>query len=164
MQDKYLMVVTKEEIRTLLNKLQNDPNNRFDFDYLSDKEKNPFEWKAILEGSQGSIYENGYYMVKIVFNESYPSSCPSVYFLNKIFHPHIHSSGTACIHPERNDILSVMECVENMFFYYDADLNHAYGEEPRTTLERNKEEFIKKAQEWVRQYAKIEDLDKFYDL
>jgi ubiquitin-protein ligase len=158
------MVVTKEEIRTLLNKLQNDPNNRFDFDYLSDKEKNPFEWKAILEGSQGSIYENGYYMVKIVFNESYPSSCPSVYFLNKIFHPHIHSSGTACIHPERNDILSVMECVENMFFYYDADLNHAYGEEPRTTLERNKEEFIKKAQEWVRQYAKIEDLDKFYDL
>jgi ubiquitin-protein ligase len=158
------MVVTKEEIRTLLNKLQNDPNNRFDFDYLSDKEKNPFEWKAILEGSQGSIYENGYYMVKIVFNESYPSSCPSVYFLNKIFHPHIHSSGTACIHPERNDILSVMECVENMFFYYDADLNHAYGEEPRTTLERNKEEFIKKAQEWVRQYAKLEDLDKFYDL
>jgi ubiquitin-protein ligase len=158
------MVVTKEEIRTLLNKLQNDPNNRFDFDYLSDKEKNPFEWKTILEGSQGSIYENGYYMVKIVFNESYPSSCPSVYFLNKIFHPHIHSSGSACIHPERNDILSVMECVENMFFYYDADLNHAYGEEPRTTLERNKEEFIKKAQEWVRQYAKIEDLDKFYDL
>jgi ubiquitin-protein ligase len=158
------MVVTKEEIRTLLNKLKNDPNNRFDFDYLSDKEKNPFEWKAILEGSQGSIYENGYYMVKIVFNESYPSSCPSVYFLNKIFHPHIHSSGTACIHPERNDILSVMECVENMFFYYDADLDHAYAEEPRTTLERNKEEFIKKAQEWVRQYAKIEDLDKFYDL
>ena len=54
------MPVTKEEIRTLLNKLQNDPNNRFDFDYLSDKNKNPFEWKAILEGSQGSIYENGY--------------------------------------------------------------------------------------------------------
>ena len=31
------MPVTKEEIRTLLNKLQNEPNNRFDFDYLSDK-------------------------------------------------------------------------------------------------------------------------------
>ena len=157
------MVVTKEEIRTLLNKLQNDPNNRFDFDYFSEKNKNPFEWKVVLEGSQGSIYENGYYMIKIVFNENYPSSCPSVYFMNKIFHPHIHSSGSACIHPEKNDILSVMECVENMFFYYDADLSHAYGEEPRTTLEKNRDEFIRKAQQWVYQYAKIEDLDKFYD-
>jgi ubiquitin-conjugating enzyme E2 S len=158
------MVVSKEEIRTLLNKLQNDPNNRFDFDYLSEKNKNPFEWKTVLEGSTGSIYENGYYMVKIVFNENYPTSCPAVFFLNKIFHPHIHSSGSACIHPEKYDILSVMECVENMFFYYDADLSSAYGEEPRKTLESNRDEFIKKAQEWVRQYAKLEDLDKFYDL
>ena len=157
------MVVTKEEIRTLLNKLQNDPNNRFDFDYYSEKNKNPFEWKVVLEGSIGSIYENGYYMVKIIFNENYPNSRPSVYFMNKIFHPHIHSSGSACIHPEKNDILSVMECVENMFFYYDADLSHAYGEEPRTTLEKNRDEFIRKAQEWVNQYAKLEDLDKFYD-
>ena len=31
------MPVTKEDIRTLLNQLQNDPNNRFDFDYFSDK-------------------------------------------------------------------------------------------------------------------------------
>ena len=110
------MVITKEEIRTLLNKLQNDPNNRFDFDYFSEKNKNSFEWKVVLGGSQGSIYENGYYMLKIVFSESYPSSCPRVYFLNKIFHPHIHSSGSACIRPENNDILSVMECVENMLF------------------------------------------------
>ncbi len=157
------MPVTKEEIRTLLNKLQNDPNNRFDFDYLSDKNKNPFEWKAILEGSQGSIYENGYYMIKIVFTENYPDTRPSVYFLNKIFHPHVSSGGSACIHPENNDVLSVVECVENMFFYYDADLSHAYGEEPRQTLERDRNEFIQKAQQWVREYAKIEDLDKFYD-
>lgn len=157
------MVITKEEIRTLLNKLQNDPNNRFDFEYFSEKNKNPFEWKVVLEGSQGSIYENGYYMLKIVFSESYPSSYPRVYFLNKIFRPRIHSGGSACIHSENNDILSVMECVENMFFYYDADLNHAYPEEPRETLEKNRDEFIRKAQEWVNQYAKIDDLDKFYD-
>ena len=49
------------------------------------------------------------------------------------------------------------------FFHYDADLSHAYGEEPRANLEKNRDEFIRKAQEWVNQYAKIEDLDKFYD-
>ena len=157
------MVVTKEDIRTLLNKLQNDPNNRFDFDYFSEKNKNPFEWKVILEGTIGSIYENGYYMLKIIFNENYPETRPSVYFLNKIFHPHISSSGSACIHPESNDILSVLECVENMFFYYDADLSHAYGQEPRQLLEKDRNQFIQKAQQWVREYAKLDDLDKFYD-
>ena len=149
----------KEEIKTLFNKLQNDPDNRFDFEM---NDNNPMEWRTILEGSEGSIYENGYYMLKIVFPEDYPNSFPSVQFLNKIFHPHVSSSGSACIHPETHDILSVLECVENMFFYYDADLSSAYNNEPRQTLERDRNEFIQKATQWVREYAKIEDLDQFY--
>lgn len=149
----------KEEIKTLFNKLQNDPDNRFDFEM---NDNNPMEWRTILEGSEGSIYENGYYMLKIVFPEDYPNSKPSIQFLNKIFHPHVSSSGSACIHPETHDILSVLECVENMFFYYDADLSSAYNNEPRQTLERDRDEFIQKATQWVREYAKIEDLDQFY--
>ena len=158
------MTTKKEEIRTLLNKLQNDPNNRFDVDYLSEKNKNPFEWKAVLEGTQDSIYANGFYMLKIVFPENYPISRPNVYFLNKIFHPHVESSSlSCCIHPESHDILSVLECVENMFFYYDADISSSYNQLPRQTLEKDKNEFIRIAQQWVREYAKIEDLAKFYD-
>lgn len=149
----------KEEIKTLFNKLQNDPDNRFDFEM---NDNNPMEWRTILEGSEGSIYENGYYMLKIVFPEDYPNSKPSIQFLNKIFHPHVSSSGSACIHPETHDILSVLECVENMFFYYDADLSSAYDNEPRQTLQRDRDEFIQKATQWVREYAKIEDLDQFY--
>ena len=154
---------TKEEMRALLNKLQNDPNNRFDVDYFSEKNKDPFVWKAILEGTQGSIYENGYYMLKITFNENYPTSRPSVIFLNKIFHPHVSDSGSACIHPESNEILSVLETVENMFIYYDADIDHAYGHVPTQTFKKDPNEFIRTAKEWVQQYAKIEDLDKYYD-
>ena len=154
---------TKEEMKTLLNKLQNDPNNRFDVDYFSEKEQNPFIWKAILEGTQGSIYENGYYMLKITFSESYPDSRPSVCFLNKIFHPHVSDGGSACIHPENNEILSVLEAVENMFIYYDADIDHAYGHVPTQTFKKDQNEFIRIAKEWVKEYAKIEDLDKYYD-
>lgn len=139
--------------------MQNDPDNRFDFKM---NDNNPMEWRTILEGSEGSIYENGYYMLKIVFPEDYPNSKPSVQFLNKIFHPHVSSSGSACIHPVTHDILSVLECVENMFFYYDADLSSAYDNEPRQTLQRDRDEFIQKATQWVREYAKKEDLDQFY--
>lgn len=157
------MGLTKEEIKALLNKLQNDPNNRFDLDYFSEKNPNPYEWKAIMEGTQGSIYENGYYMLKINLPQNYPDSCPSVTFLNKIYHPHVSNSGNACIHPEKNDILSVLECVENMFIYYDADIDHAYSHEPTQTFRKNRNEFIQIAQNWVREYAKIDDLDRFYD-
>lgn len=157
------MGLTKEQIKALLNRLQNDPNNRFDLDYYNEKNPNPYQWKALLEGVQGSIYENGYYMLKIDIPENYPDSCPEVTFLNKIYHPHVSSSGHACIHPESHDILAVLECVENMFIYYYANIDSAYGNDATKTYKENVNKFIQTAQEWVRNYAKIEDLDKFYD-
>lgn len=157
------MVVTKEEIKALLNKLQNDPSCRYDLDYFSEKNPDPFVWKAIMEGTQGSIYEDGFFMLKIVFTENYPENRPSIYFLNKIFHPHVSSSGAACIVPTKNDIISVLETVESMFLDYDADLDHAYSEEPKALYKENPDKFITKAKEWVNAYAKLEDLDQFYD-
>lgn len=159
-------MVTKEYMENLLNQYQNDSQCRFDFDYYSEKNNDPFHWKVLLEGLQGSIYEGGYYMVKIDFSSNYPSSRPDLCFLNKIFHPHISSSGSVCIRDSpKNDILTVLEVVENMFLDYDADIDHAYDQEPRTLLEGKKtEEFIQKAKDWVKQYAKLEDIDKFYDL
>ena len=157
------MVLTKEEIRTLLNKFQNDINCKYSFDYLNEKNPNPFEWKTVLEGTQGSIYEDGFYMIKIVFNEQYPESRPSITFLNKIFHPHISTSGNACIVPTKNDIITVMDTVENMFIDYDVDIDHAYGHEPTQLFKQDPNKFVEKAKEWVKAYAKLEDLDKFYD-
>ena len=157
------MVVTKEEIRTLLNKLQNDRNCKYDFDYLNESNPNPFEWKTVIEGSQGSIYENGFFMLKIVFTENYPETKPEIYFLTKIFHPHIHSSGHVCINPNKYDIVSLMDKVENMFIDYDANIEHSYNEEPHKLIVKDKVEFKKKAEEWVQNYAKLDDLNILYD-
>lgn len=49
---------TKEDMETLLNEKKNDLNFGYDVDYYDEKEKNPFEWKVLLEGTQGSIYED----------------------------------------------------------------------------------------------------------
>ena len=157
------MPITAEELKALLNKFQNDPTCRYDLGYFSETNENPFEWKAILEGTQGSIYEDGFYMIKIVFTQNYPENRPNIYFLNKIFHPHVNSSGSACIVPCKNDIISVLETVESMFLDYDADIDHAYGEEPRSLFKENPDKFVQKAKEWVQAYAKLEDLDQFYD-
>ena len=109
-------------------------------------------------------------MIKIIFSKSYPESKPSVYFLNRIFHPHVYIGndewkGNACIKPVGNKIIPVLEVVENMFIDHNVDIGHGYGEEPEKLLMENKtEEFMEKAKSWVREYAKLEDIEKFYDL
>ena len=158
------MKSSPETLKKLLNELQNDQNCLYEFDYLSEKSPNAFEWKTVLQGSQGTIYENGYYMIKIVFTEDYPSKRPDVYFLNKIFHPHISSNGWACIEPPSPDIIDVMQTVENMFVEYGKDINHAYRNDARRLYETNRNEFENEVRKWVRAYAKLEDIDKYYDL
>ena len=157
---------TNDSMKALLNELQNSLDCRFHLDYLSKKNPNPFEWKALIEGLQGSIYEGGYYMVKIIFTESYPTIRPEVYFLNKIFHPHISESDfRCCICPPRNDVITVLETVENMFMDYKMDLEHSYSNKAYELLSNKKEdEFIETVKKYVKDYAKLEDIEKYYDL
>lgn len=111
-------------------------------DYFNKKNKNPFEWKAILEGIQGFIYEDGFFMIKILFNTNYREST----LLNKIFNPHVNSFGFACIVPCKNDIISVLETVEKMLLDYDAEVVHSYGEEPI----ENPDKYVEKEKEWMK--------------
>ena len=122
-------------------------------------------YKALLQGPQGSIYEGGYYMVKIIFSKNYPNEKPSVYFLNKIFHPNVcEITNRVCILPPKNDVISVLDTVENMFFDYKENIHHAYSNTARKLLEENREdEFIATAKRYVKDYAKLKDLDRFYD-
>ena len=164
------MSSTKESMKALLNKMQNGQQSRFNVDYYSDKNKDPFLWKVLFEGTIGSIYEGGFFMVKIQFTSDYPNSRPSAYFLNKIFHPHVligdvnNFRGDICLNIKNTDINSVLVAIESMFIDYDKDVDHAYGEDPRKTFNESRDKFIEKAKEWVRLYAKLEDIDKFYDL
>ena len=93
---------TREKMEKLLNEMKTKPNSRFDVDYYSEKDKNPYVWKVFFEGPKDSIYKGGFYMVKVVFDENYPISMPQPYFMNKIFHPHVgQSSLSCCIVPKK---------------------------------------------------------------
>ncbi len=117
-------------------------------------------------------------MLKIVFDEHHSSSDskrkPSVYFLNKIFHPKVYIGtewdGHCCldiIHSNDKGLIqikSILETVENMFIDYDVDIDHSYVERPRQLLEENPDKFVEEAKKWVCQYAKVKDIAKFYNL
>ena len=71
-------------------------------------------------------------------------------------------NGCCCIEPVKNDIKSVLDAVFNMFIDHNVDHDHGYGEEPKQLLLDKKEnEFIAKAKEWVRQYAKVDDIEQY---
>ena len=152
------MVVTKKDLMELLNDLQNDENCRFCLDYWDEENKNPFEWKLLLEGKQETLYENGYFLIKIKFTENYPEIMPTVYFKTKIYHTNIRlDDGYVCFKPGLHDILDVLESLDNIFDSFNAKTG---GFSPqRNEYNDNISKFNEKAKEYVRKYATLESYD-----
>ena len=155
---------------SVLKEKQNDRNFGYYIDYFNNEQKNPSEWKAIIEGPKGSIYEGGFYMIKIIFPSEYyqfpNESKPTIYFINKIFHPHIFKGsswhGNCCVTISKTDIESILEAVENMLINYNANIEYAYNEEPRSLLlDKKEDKFIEKAKSWVQEFAKFKDILKY---
>jgi len=48
---------------------------------------------GVLEGPPNTIYENGYFLFKILLPKDYPFKVPQFYFLSTIFHPNISENG-----------------------------------------------------------------------
>lgn len=59
------------------------------------------KWDATIFGPEGTPYENGIFKMKIEFTSEYPFKPPIIYFVTKIYHCNINSSGGICL-----DILS----------------------------------------------------------
>ena len=159
-----------QPLNEILKEKQNDRNFGYYIDYFSKEQKNPSEWKAIIEGPKGSIYEGGFYMIKIIFPSEYYQfpyeSKPYIYFMNKIFHPKIYQGsiwdGNCCVRILKTDIETILQTIENMLIDYNENIEYAYNEEPRQLLIDKKEgKFIEKAKTWVQEFAKFKDVLKY---
>lgn len=152
------MVVKREELDDLLNDLQNDENCRFCLDYWDEEEKNPFEWKLLLEGKQQTFYENGYFILKIEFTDNYPETMPTIYFKTKIYHTNVRlDDGYVCIKPKSHDIIDVLDCLDNIFDSYNSK-NGGFSPQ-RDVCNNNPSEYEKTAREYVKKYATLENYD-----
>ena len=106
----------KTEMKNLLNKYQNDKNNPYPLDYWDEKEKNPYEWEVVYIPPKNSIYDGGFFKVKIIFPESYPLSKPIFYFRTKIYHLNISQlNGHVCCTLKTNNIMDHLDAVYLMF-------------------------------------------------
>ncbi|KAL6867508.1 hypothetical protein ACP4OV_015532 [Aristida adscensionis] len=58
---------------------------------------------ADIDGPAGTPYENGIFRMKLILSRDFPHSPPKGFFLTKIFHPNIATSGEICVNTLKKD-------------------------------------------------------------
>ncbi|RKP00473.1 hypothetical protein CXG81DRAFT_26828 [Caulochytrium protostelioides] len=69
-------------------------------------EKDFFNWEILLEGPEGTPFEDGVYTAVMTFPHDYPLAPPTLRFTCPFWHPNVYSDGTVCIsilHPPGDD-------------------------------------------------------------
>lgn len=59
--------------------------------------------QAFIDGPAGTPYTGGRFNVKLVLGKDFPHAPPKAYFLTKIFHPNVASSGEICVNTLKKD-------------------------------------------------------------
>lgn len=75
---------------------------------------------AKISGPEGTPFEGGKFLMKLVLSEDYPNTPPRGYFLTKIYHPNVAPNGDICVNTLKKDwapdttlkhILQVIRCL-----------------------------------------------------
>lgn len=76
--------------------------------------------RAVIDGPVGTPYEGGQFKMKLVLGRDFPQAPPKGYFLTKIFHPNVSSTGEICVNTLKRDwdpshginhVLIVVKCL-----------------------------------------------------
>lgn len=59
--------------------------------------------QALVDGPAGTPYAGGIFRVKLALGKDFPQSPPKAFFLTKIFHPNVASSGEICVNTLKKD-------------------------------------------------------------
>eukprot|EP01041_Mallomonas_annulata_P009034 gene9034-18713_t len=102
------------EIRDLV---QNPPDGIV---YVDNEDSSVSEIYATITGPEDTPFASGKFLMKLVLSEDYPSSPPKGFFLTRIYHPNVSSTGDICVNTLKRDwnvdvtlrhVLQVVRCL-----------------------------------------------------
>ncbi|KAL6777427.1 UBC20 [Auxenochlorella protothecoides x Auxenochlorella symbiontica] len=105
--------------------------------------------QAEYVGPAGTPFEGGTFRMKLVFPQDFPTAAPKGYFLTRIFHPNVSTSGDICVNTLKRDwtpdlglrhILTVIRCL-----LVEPNPESALNEEAGRLLLEGFPEFARKA-------------------
>jgi ubiquitin-conjugating enzyme E2 D/E len=149
---------TLSRIQKELTDIQKDPPANCS---AGPEDEDLYAWQATIMGPTGSPYEGGVFFLRIDFTTDYPFKPPKIYFITKIYHCNINSTGAICLDvlkEEWSPALTVSKILLSICSMMDdpnpddplvPELAHLYRE--------NKEEYIQNARLFTLKYA-MQDL------
>ena len=70
---------------------------------MTTNEEDITEVRATIDGPVGTPYADGLFRMKLVLGKDYPQAPPKGFFLTKIFHPNVSSTGEICVNVLKKD-------------------------------------------------------------
>ncbi|GIL43546.1 hypothetical protein Vafri_1249 [Volvox africanus] len=66
-------------------------------------EQNLTDIQAELDGPQGTPFESGVFRMRLTLPGDFPASPPKGFFITKVFHPNVSTSGDICVNVLKRD-------------------------------------------------------------
>ena len=116
-----------------------------------------YKWQATIVGPSDSPYQNGLFMLNIIFPVDYPFKPPKVCFITKIYHPNINSNGGICLDILKDQwspaltIGKVLLSISSLLC--DPNPDDPLVPEIANLLKTNKHKFEENAKAWTTKYA-----------
>ena len=158
----------KDLLQKEFNEFLEDPelDDYFGIDYWDEDNPNILSWRVTMYGPPDTIYEGGYFLIKIDFTEDYPIEKPEVRFKTKIYHTNVRQDdGHVCISTLNNwnknekkpTMKIVLEDIYSLLSY-----QNPYDGYPifKDECIKNYEVFKRKARQWVLDYANVNNYDQ----
>ena len=89
------MNFAKEILKKQLVQLSKDCDSGFSVGLVD--ENDFFKWQVIFTGTEGTLYEGGFFKAILNFPKDFPQSPPEMKFITEMWHPNIYEDGKVCI-------------------------------------------------------------------
>ena len=143
-----------KRIRKELDELQRDPPANCSAGPVGD---DFHKWQATIVGPSDSPYQNGLFILNIIFPFDYPFKPPKVTFATKIYHPNINSNGAICLDILKDQwspaltIGKVLLSISSLLC--DPNPDDPLVPEIANLFKTNKKKFDENARLWTQKYA-----------
>jgi ubiquitin-conjugating enzyme E2 H len=122
------------------------------------------DFTVLFKGPPDSPYEGGHWKVHVELPEAYPYKSPSIGFENRIYHPNVDEmAGSVCLDVINQtwspmfDLVNVFEVFLPQLLLYPNPTDPLNGE-AAALLMREPEAYNLKVKEYVKKYAKADDI------
>lgn len=124
---------------------------------------NIFQWNAILDGPEDSLFEDASFVLTLKFPQDYPNHPPEVKFVTRVFHPNIYMDGSICLDILQQrwsaslDVSTILVSIRSLLT--DPNPASPANSEAATLYQNHRRDYERRVREYIDQQLMEEEED-----